>query len=191
MLELSPENRVLLPTCSWEAYDRLLADHQDQSGPRFTYDRGRLEITSPGPAHERASEFVRLLIFAAGEELDIDVFGLGSATQRSPELERGVEPDSSFSFRDSDHPDLAVEIEVSRSSLDKLPIFAALNIQEVWRYDLNRLTIFRLEGSAYRQTERSSFLPLTSAEITEQLSRAGDRSHVAWLRDLRAWLRAR
>lgn len=146
---------------------------------------------SPGPAHARASEFVRLLIFAAGEELGIDVFGLGSATQRSIELERGVEPDSSFSFSGSNRPDLAVEIEVSRSSLDKLPLFAALQITEVWRYDLVRLAIFRLHGVAYQEVECSSFLPLTSAEITEQLSRAGDRSHVAWLRDVRAWLRSR
>ncbi|GMU54116.1 MAG: hypothetical protein AMXMBFR33_32620 [Candidatus Xenobia bacterium] len=191
MLELIPEQRILLPTCSWETYDRLLSDHRDQSGPRFTYDRGRLEIMSPSPAHERASEFVRLLIFTAAEELGLEAFGLGSSTQRSADLERGVEPDSSFSFSGSEHPDLVVEIEVSRSSLDKLPIFAALGIAEVWRYDLDRLTIYRLEGSEYRTVERSSYLPLTASEITEQLSKTGDRSHVAWLRELRSWLKSR
>lgn len=146
---------------------------------------------SPSPAHERASEFVRLMIFTAAEELGLEAFGLGSSTQRSADLERGVEPDSSFSFSGSEHPDLVVEIEVSRSSLDKLPIFAALGIAEVWRYDLDRLTIYRLEGSEYRTVERSSYLPLTASEITEQLSKTGDRSHVAWLRELRSWLKSR
>lgn len=38
------EQRVLLSNVSWETYERLLEDHQDSSAPRFTFDRGMLEI---------------------------------------------------------------------------------------------------------------------------------------------------
>ncbi len=34
------EQRVVLCDVSWETYERLLADHLDNSVPHFTYDRG-------------------------------------------------------------------------------------------------------------------------------------------------------
>jgi hypothetical protein len=36
----SVEQRVVLYDISWETYERLLADHLDNSVPHFTYDRG-------------------------------------------------------------------------------------------------------------------------------------------------------
>jgi hypothetical protein len=38
--------RIVLHDVSWETYEHLLADHIDSSAPRFTYDRGQLEIVS-------------------------------------------------------------------------------------------------------------------------------------------------
>ena len=31
-------------------------------------------------------------------------------------------------------PDLVIEVDITRSSLDKLSIYAALRVPEVWRY---------------------------------------------------------
>jgi len=39
-----PEQRVVLEDVRWETYEHLLSDHLDKSVPRFTFDRGRLEI---------------------------------------------------------------------------------------------------------------------------------------------------
>ena len=39
-----PEQKVALHNVSWETYERLLADLQDGSAPRLTYDRGRLRL---------------------------------------------------------------------------------------------------------------------------------------------------
>ena len=39
--------RVTRRHVSWETYERLLAEHEQCSSPRFTYDRGVLEIMSP------------------------------------------------------------------------------------------------------------------------------------------------
>ena len=41
------EQRIVLHNVSWETYEHLLADHENASSPRFTYDRGDLEIVSP------------------------------------------------------------------------------------------------------------------------------------------------
>jgi len=38
-----PEQRVVLHNIGWNTYERLLADHENNSAPRFTYDRGELE----------------------------------------------------------------------------------------------------------------------------------------------------
>jgi hypothetical protein len=34
------EQRVTLHNISWNTYERLLADNENNSAPRFTYDRG-------------------------------------------------------------------------------------------------------------------------------------------------------
>ena len=42
-----PEQKVILKGVSWETYERLLAEHEEESGTRFTYDGGILEILVP------------------------------------------------------------------------------------------------------------------------------------------------
>ena len=36
------EQRVILHNVRWETYERLLAEQESSSAPRFTYDRGEL-----------------------------------------------------------------------------------------------------------------------------------------------------
>jgi len=38
-----PEQRVVLHNIGWNTYEHLLADHENNSAPLFTYDRGELE----------------------------------------------------------------------------------------------------------------------------------------------------
>ena len=52
----SVEGKVILHNVRWETHERLLAEQVSSSAPRFTYDRGELEIMSPstdvsGKAH--------------------------------------------------------------------------------------------------------------------------------------------
>ncbi|MBI3929080.1 MAG: Uma2 family endonuclease [Armatimonadetes bacterium] len=187
MLELVPEQRVILHSCSWDTYERILADHADQSAPRFTFDSGVLEIMSPSPEHENASERIKELVLTACVELGLKVRLLGSTTQRRADLMKGAEPDSSYSFQGTNEPDLVVEIEVTRSALDKLSIFASLSVPEVWRYDLKHLSIFQLQSGVYRACERSAFLPLNAVDMAARLSLPGDDTE--WTRGVRDWLK--
>ena len=43
----SSRARVVLHNVSWETYERILADQISSRSPRFTFDRGELEIMSP------------------------------------------------------------------------------------------------------------------------------------------------
>ena len=67
-----PEQRIVLRNVSWETYERLLADHMDSSSPRFTYDRGALEIMSPSSEHEELNRAIARIVEIIIEEMDID-----------------------------------------------------------------------------------------------------------------------
>ena len=91
-----PEQRVLLHNVGWDTYDRLLAAHQDMSTPRFTYDQGRLEITSPSAEHEQFKDVLALLVNVVAEEKVVDLEGFGSTTFRREDVEQGFEAHTGF-----------------------------------------------------------------------------------------------
>ena len=190
------EQRVLLNPCSWDTYERLASEHVDRLSPRFTYTEGALEIMSPSLEHEKLNEAIKLIVSLACEELDIEVEPLGSTTLRRADAQQGVEPDSSFYFHVTDRdpavdpPDLMVEIEISRSVMDKLPLFAKLGVREVWRCGVQGVTILLLSGDEYLEAPRSCVLPLDAAGLTNQLAERKRLGQNVWLRGLRAWVRA-
>ncbi len=40
----SPEQLVILDRVTWETYERLITEHGERCGTRFTYDEGVLQI---------------------------------------------------------------------------------------------------------------------------------------------------
>ena len=67
------EQRFVLPNVSWKTYEHLLADFADSRSPRFTYDRGMLEIMSPLPEHEELSHNLAMLVEIAAEAIDLHI----------------------------------------------------------------------------------------------------------------------
>ncbi len=198
------EQKVLLSTISWETYERLLEDHQDSSAPRFTYDRGMLEIMSPSPEHEIFNRRIAQLVLAVTEEMGIDAEDLGSTTFRREDIERGFEPDSCFYIQNEERvrgknridlavdppPDLVVEIDITSPSINKLPIYAQIGITEVWRYDGERLAIFKLGDEDYVETSESTALPpLTSSTLSELIKRSRSTRRTVWLKEVRESVR--
>src|SRR3954462_13121446 len=157
-LKGSAEHRVILHNTSWETYERLLADNENNSAPRFTYDRGELEIMSPSPEHEKFNRRIAQLVLAVSDELGIEAEDLGSTTFRREDLARGFEPDSCFYIQNEERirgkgridltvdppPDLVIEIDITSPSFSKLPIYAQIGVPEVRRYDGERMTILVL-----------------------------------------------
>lgn len=150
---------------------------------------------SRGGTHQKINEAIKLIVNVACEELDIDVQPLGSTTLRRLDFQQGVEPDSSFYFRVTDRdpavdpPDLMVEVEISRPAIDKLPIFARLGVQEVWRCGVQGVIILRLTGDGYVESDRSSLLPLGAVGLSHQLAQRNRLKQNAWLRAVRSWVR--
>jgi Uma2 family endonuclease len=179
------EQRIVLRDISWETYERLLADHTDSSSPRFTYDRGELEILAPSAEHEIANRTLALLVELVAEELSIEVTNVGSMTFKRQDQQTGFEPNSSFYIqneervRDKTHidpatdppPDLIIEIEVTRSAIPKLPIYARMGVPEIWRFDGERVTIHQLAGSEYDDVPASTVMPPLSNDILTRFMR--------------------
>jgi Uma2 family endonuclease len=196
---------LVLNDVSWEAYERLLEAFGDRR-LRHSYDDGTLEIMSPLKRHDRAKTLLARLIEMAAYELDIEIQGIGSTTLRRSERRKGLEPDECYYVAheaevrsEPDYvperdppPDLAVEVDVTSSSLDRMHIYANLGVPEVWRLQDGQLTFWRLgaDGRYLRCARSRAFpqltLPLLNGLLKQRFERSENqivRSLVTWLRD--------
>ena len=197
-------NRFLLKNISWQTYEALLKDVESQPGLRLTYDQGILEIMTPLAPHERNSRLIGRLVEALTEELNIEICSFGSLTCKREDLARGLEPDECYYIQNEPvirsleqidlnqdpPPDLAIEIDITSSSINRLALYASLGVPEVWRYDGSRLIIYQLEGGEYKVCDRSSTFPLiTSSEIIRFLELRKSNGETALIRLFREWVR--
>ncbi len=198
-----PEQRVVLENVSWETYEHLLSDHLEASAPRFTFDRGRLEIMSPSSEHEEYKQALTMLVVMLADGLGIDIRNLGSTTFKRSQLERGFEADVCFYVQSAARmhgkapidpvidpaPDLVIEVEVTAPALNKLPIYAEFHVPEIWRYDGTRLEVLHLSGNEYFESSKSLAFPQASADDISRLVRQGvSLKSTEWLTELRNWV---
>ena len=192
---------VVLRNISWSLYQQLQAAKGDTSNPRFAYDSGFLEITMPSTEHEFANRALARIFETIAEELDIDFANLGSTTFDREDLKKALEPDTCFYVQHADlmrgkprldpltdpPPELVIEVDVSSSSLNKLPIYAGLGVAEIWRWRLHGVSILRLEHGAYHQQDASVILPgVTSEQLTYLLQASQQMKRKDWLREVQA-----
>jgi Uma2 family endonuclease len=196
------EGKVILEGVSWETYERLLSENPEKKGTRFTYDQGSLEIMVVYFEHENLSRLIGLLVELIAAEMEIDIEVAGSTTFQRKDLGKGFEPDESFYIREPERvrgkkkiklpkdppPDLVIEVDITSPSLNKLPIFAATGIAEVWRYSKENLRILKLTEAGYIETETSSLLPGVSSSVLNQfIERSRTIKRNVWIREIREW----
>ncbi|NJR62225.1 MAG: Uma2 family endonuclease [Cyanobacteria bacterium CRU_2_1] len=199
-------DRVVLYNISWEQFERLLEDLGDHRAARIAYDNGTLEIMTPLPEHEHFKEVIGDAVKDIADELEIDYESYGSTTWRKRIKMAGVEPDNCFYFQHEaavrgrldlnlsqgdPPPDLALEIDITHKSLDRFPIYARLEVPELWCYDEGELKIYHLQSGEYIEAEMSLALPLLPIRELPQLIEthrmAGRR---AIRRAVREWARS-
>lgn len=198
-----PTQKVILNNISWETYERLLAENQENSGSRFNYDRGRLEIMVLSLRHEKLKHTLATIVELIAGEYGLDFEGAGSTTFRREDLERGFEPDACFYFQNVEHirqkdeidltedppPNLVIEVDITSPSLDKFPIFSALGISEVWRFEGNNVSVYRLVEGEYMSVSESGLLSgVTAQALTNFLIQSrGNMSRPEWQQSVREW----
>jgi Uma2 family endonuclease len=203
-ISLPDVSRFILHHVSWQGYETLLREVGDRR-VFITYDRGTLELMSPSPKHERVSSLISRLIWIYTEEMQIPIATFGMTTFRRDDLERGLEPDACFYIRNEgemrhreeidlsvDPPaDLAIEVEVSRSALDRVGIYEELRVPELWRWDDERLTIWLLDDAGkYTAQERSLNLPgLPPTVVEKHIGLRKTMDELSWGLAFREWAR--
>jgi len=197
---------VILLHVKWDTYERLLGDDEERRIPRMTYDHGVLELVTPSKPHEVDAATITRFVDIVAAVLGIPIQSTASTTFRRQDLERGFEPDASFYIQNEPRvrnrrevdltvdppPDVVLEMEMSRSALDKLPLFASMGIPEVWRCDGQRVTILLLEQDGYRESSSSQSLPvLTSEDLTRFLAESRTMLSPDWFQAVSNWARER
>ncbi|MGG6240139.1 Uma2 family endonuclease [Nodosilinea sp. AN01ver1] len=201
----APRNQVVLQGVSWATYQGLIRDLESAPGKRLTYDQGTLEIMVPLPPHESYKKLMGRMVEVTTEETETEIRSLGSTTWNREDLSKGLEPDQCYyiqheqAVRGKDEidlaidppPDLAIEIDNTSSSLDRMAIYAALGVPEVWRFDGTALTIFALVNGEYCPQAVSTVLPLLRQDaLLRFLQTSQTMGETSWVRTFRQWIRA-
>ncbi len=200
----SDERRTIVRGVGWNGYQALLAKSSDRS-VRLTYDRGDVEIMAPLPKHERKKSLLGQFVRILAKEFRIPVIPMGSTTWNREDVDKGLEADESFylgnleRIRDPDDadldvnppPDLAIEIEITRSVLDRLGIYGALRVPEVWRFDGKSLRVLlRQNDGSYQESQTSAVFPEVPMNEVARFAandQIGDEN--AYVDTFLAWLR--
>ena len=146
------------------------------------------------------------MIEAMTEELNIPILSGGQTTFKKELQQRGLEPDechwvanepavrgrADLDAELDPPPDIAVEVEISTSMLDRIGIYAALGVSEIWRTDGHEVMIECLQddGSYTRVAQSPSFPWLPLAGLSRFLVASETMDETTWIRSFRAWVRA-
>lgn len=197
-------DRVILSCTNWQQFENLLQNLGNNRAARIAYDRGRLEIMTPLPEHEYYKDIISDCIKDIAKELGLDYECYGSATWRRESKQVGVEPDSCFYFQNESRirgklkfaleqeppPDLVLEIDVTSKSLPRFPIYARLEVPEIWCYEQGKLTVYILQREEYQISSSSLVFPdLSVAEIPELIEKYRDRGRRAISQAVIDWVR--
>lgn len=199
------EQRFVLWGVGWKDYLAVL-DMTGDRRIRVTYDRGDLELMTISPLHGFSQKAIARLIEILSYELRLEIRSGGTMTFKREDLDRGLEPDESYWFRNEPlirtkmeldlsidpPPDLVVEVEITRSALNRMGIFAALGVPEVWRFDESTIHVHHLQpdGRYAVRPESLSFPWLPIGQMTAWVLRAGTIAEKELIESFVAWVRA-
>jgi len=202
----SPQ-RFVLENVTWGRYTRLLREFEDRH-LRMTYDRGTLEIMTLSYEHEISATFLGRLVVTLTEELNLPIRDGRSTTLRRRHKQKGLEPDNCYwiahegdvrnnttiDLRKDPPPDLAIEVDVSRSSLNRMGVYAKLGVPEVWRYAKQGLVFVTLaaDGEYASATVSTLFpLPIAPADLMPFIQMRGSTDDNDIVRQFRAWIQGK
>jgi Uma2 family endonuclease len=200
-------HRVVLHNVSWDTFEKLLQETGDsRPGKRFAYCDGDLEIMSPLARHEGFNDLFKHFVLILAEETSTRIKSAGSLTCKLEAIKKGLEPDSCFYIQHFDDiiglkdidmarhppPDVAIEVDITNSSMNKFPIYEGLKVPEIWRYDGTKLRLYHLmkNGKYAEQPSSLAFPTLRFADkMAEILARSAEMDDVQAVAEFRAWVR--
>jgi Uma2 family endonuclease len=199
-----PEARLVFAGARWHDYEAMLQIVGERR-IRVTFDRGAMEVSMASQRHEQAAQLLGLFVTRLAEEWEIPYEPLGMTTWKMPGAAKGLEADQCYyiqhhavareqevlDFDIDPPPDLAIEVDITSSSLDRMAIYAALGVPEVWRYDGRTMSMYQLQPAGqYEPFESSRCIPgIRPADVERFIELGRTTDKIRWARELRDWAR--
>lgn len=197
-----PFRSFVFETVDWRFYDDALRVGERQR-IRITYDRGRMEVMTSTELHEAIRTAVGRCLEHYAYATDIPILGRRNITCRREDLDKGLEPDECYyinnrPLRDPNGhldllhgppPDLAIEVEVTRTVVPRRPIYEALGVPELWRVDESRITVMNLVTGRYESVAKSRYFPSMDLEAFNRIVRIAVTDQHSALKSLDHWIR--
>ena len=195
---------VVFHDVTWDDYEaqlRIVGERRI----RVTYDQGTMEVFMPSFAHDGDGYLLGRMVDMLTEELAISIVGGDTTTHKRQDLGMGAEPDKCYWLRNNARrvrgkrrlnpdvdppPDLIIEVDVTRTSLDRLKIFAALGVPEVWRFKGRTLQFLHLQADGTYQPRATSrnFPTLRVSSVARFLKQGRTADSTEWIRSFRAFV---
>ena len=197
---------VALDGVSWETYEQLRGDLDGAGGHvKIVYDDGRMTIMAPLWIHDRDKTLVGRMIEMTSFLLDVPIASCGSATWKRKDLRKALEGDEAYyvqhaaqmvgrmelDIRRDPPPDLVLEVEVTLSPVEKLPVYGALGVPEIWHVKDRGVRCLHLDRAGqYVEAEASLAFPfLRPAELDRFLAMLPKTSEHEMMRAFAEWVR--
>ncbi|MGO9597904.1 MAG: Uma2 family endonuclease [Isosphaeraceae bacterium] len=200
------DQRTVFRGVDWHSYNQLSLATGERGCIRLIYDGKDLEIMVIGNPHEYYKGLLIKIVNAVMTGLDLDYVDCGQTTWKT-EL-RGLEADLSYYFEpgkvrvareslarmsmdsaDYPYPDLAIEIDMSPTQVDRPAIYREIGVTEVWRLVRAQELIIEQLGAdgSYVPVEQSRFLHIRAEDILPWLNDAATEHPASWNRRLTDW----
>lgn len=203
---------IRLFNISWQTYKSILSDMGDHRSTRIAYEKGTLTIKMPSKLHEIVNRLLARIVTTLTEELDLEVISIGSTTLDRSDLQKGAEPDTGLYIQNADQleglnpeippnlpPDLVIEVDITSPSTQRMGIYQALGVPEVWRYTKREgVIIYHLQDGKtdgqpqdYISAANSRAVPqLSVKQLNQFLNQRQTQSENQTIRDVRRWVQS-
>lgn len=199
-----PGKRLSFSCVPWSAYEFVSRAFEDRH-IRITFDQGDLEVMTLTHEHESSRKVLGRLIDMLTFVLHIRIHSGGSTTLCREILEKAIEPDecywiqneplmrgrSDYNIESDPPPDLGVEVDIIPSSINRMGIYAALSVPEVWRVKRGSLSVHHLGvNGLYTEASRSRAFPFLPMDAVQHfLNEAQTTDETTLLHQFHDWVR--
>lgn len=155
------EQRFLLPGYqTWEQFEAIEALMPEVPALRISYLDGSVEFITNSSDHERIKTNLCSLLETYLFNKGLSFIHQSCINVREKDKSVSFEIEESYNIgKKKELPDIAIEVVMLRSDIDKLEKYKRFNIIEVWFWEDNRLSLYRRQDEKYEQISRSEFLP--------------------------------
>ena len=158
-------DKVITIRGEWQHFRLIQQGCAQNSGAKLFYFDGTIEILMPGQLHETFSRIIGWMLTYFLLSKKITFTPTGSVTQEK----RGTasaEADESYCIGNvKPIPDLSIEVIFTSGSVEKLKLYRALGVTEVWFWEDGTLDLYHLRENGYERIQLSELHGLEDLDL--------------------------